>query len=221
MPRHSLAGTDLDAIFQSERRQPAVRVELFDPYQDSFSDMVLDQYEQVPLDITQYVKSVSFTQSVDLDASQATFEIAPSRLSYRLFMWSWIKVFYGDHRVDPGLWPCVFTGVFQGQPGRQESRGSLYSYSHTAYGRCIYFRSKNVTSTRAWNPTDADANIGEIAAALAQDDEYGMALQREEVLFNKFFRPAGVTTGTGSGALVGGSEWRRIQQSLRSNFLAL
>lgn len=208
MPRHSLIGTELDAIFQSARRRPAWRVVLFDPYQDTFSDMVLGTHSQIPLDITRYVKRISITDSFDHDSSQLSIDVAPSRLSYKLFMWSWVRVYYGDSSVDVDNWPCVFTGIFQGQPARTEERGNLYAYSHTAYGRSLYYRQRTITSTRAWNPQDTDANVGEIAAALATDSDYGMGLQRQEVLFGKFYRQPGVTTGTGSGAIVPGEEWR-------------
>lgn len=208
MTRQALIGTDLDQIAQSIKKIPSFRVLLFDPYADDMSDVVLNRYEQVPLDITPYVSSVSIKESHEVDANQASLTVMSDRLDYRLFMYSWVKIYEGDQRVDQGQWPCVFFGVFKGQPSRKNIRGEQSAFQHTAYDRSIYFRNKNVTSERVWNPEDTDANLGEICVEIATNEDWGMGLDRQEVLFGKFFRSQTTGTGTGLGTVYGGVEWR-------------
>ena len=203
-----LIGTSLDAIFRGTDRRPAYRVLLFDPYQDTMSNVVLDRYTQVPLDITPYVSDMSITLSHDTEANQCTITIADAgELDYRLFMFAFIKVYEGDLRVDHGVWPCVFTGLMRGQPSRQNVRGDLHVYQHTAFDRSVLYRDRTTTSYDAWNPEDDENNLGEICVALATDLTWGMALDRQEVLFGKFYRKYVPHSSTGSSAGNAHSEW--------------
>lgn len=185
MALQKLIGTDLDRIGQSLYRAAGRRVLLFDLYQDSVSDIVLDRYQQVPLDITAFVLDMDISVSHDTESNQASFRIAGEGFDWRWLLFSWVKVYEGDLRVDSENWPLVFSGVFRGQPSRNEERGNLRTYSHTAYDRSVFFRNRRHTSGRAWLPTDTDADVGEICRQFATNSEWGMGLAPDEVLFGK------------------------------------
>jgi hypothetical protein len=185
--RQALIGTDLDRISQSTEKIPSWRVLLFDPYQDTLSDITLNRYQQVPLDITPWVESVDVTASHDHDANQCSVNIAAgSDLDWRLLLFSWVKIYEGDYRVPYQQWPCVFSGQFQGQPGRNRGRDNMLQLGHTAIDRSIFYRDRRITSDKVWLPNDATGtDVGEIAVEIATNTVWGMGLDRSEVLFGK------------------------------------
>lgn len=188
MAINRLTGTVLDAISQSNDKAHGYRVLLFDLLAaDSVSDITLDRYTQVPLDITPYVVSVAVTQSHDTEGNQAQFSIVGTSLDRRLFNFSWVKVYEGDLRVDRDDWPVIFSGLFKGQPSRVFERGSMELFQHTAIDRSVFFRERNITSRRSWQPYQSDANLGEICVEIATNPDWGMGLNRQEVLFGSFF----------------------------------
>lgn len=185
MALQKLIGTDLDRIGQSVHKAPAYRVVLFDLYQDSLSAITLDLHEQNPLDVTEYLSSVQITTSHDTEANQASFVFAGPDFNWRWLLFSWVKVYEGDRRVDSDNWPCVFSGVFRGQPSRGYERDRGETVSHTAYDRSVLYRNRKHTSGRAWEPTDTDNDVGEICRQFALNSSWGMGLDPQEVLFNK------------------------------------
>lgn len=185
MARQNLIGTDLDRLSQSVSIFPAWRVILFDLYQDSISDIVLDRFQQLPIDVTQWCTDISFTNSHDTEANQANITFSGVDFNWRLLLFSWVKIYQGDIRVDHTEWPCVFSGVFRGQPSRSNERGQLSSYSHTAYDRSVFFKNRKFTAGRSWQPNQSNVDIGEICREFALNREWGLALHPEEVLFNR------------------------------------
>ncbi len=189
MPLTQLLGTDLDAISRSHKKVSSYRVLLFDLLAgDSISDITLNRHKQIPVDITPYVVSVEITQSHDTDTNQATVQVASAGvLDWRLFNYSWVKIYEGDSRVDQGQWPVVFSGQFKGSPARSLERGRIEMFSHTAHDRSIFYRHNRITSRRNWQPNDSDANLGEICVEIATNANWGMGLDRQEVLFGLFY----------------------------------
>lgn len=188
MVLNAILGTPLDAINLSNSKLSGYRVLLFDlSADDSLSDIVLDRYQQVPLDITNWVQSCDITVSHDTEANSANFTFVGVTLDWRVFLNSWVKVYEGDLRVPQDQWPIIFSGVFRGQPARSNARGELERYSMTAFDRSMYFRDRSSTSYRAWQPQDSDANLGTICRQIATDADWGLGLDPQEVLFGKFF----------------------------------
>jgi len=186
MALSQLIGTDLDRIAQSTHKVPGYRVLLFDIYQDTISDITLNTYTQVPLDLTSYCLNIDLTISHDTEANQATFNFAGELFDWRLLTYSWVKVFEGDLRVDKENWPNTFSGVFRGQPTRRLERGNLYTYTHTAYDRSVFYRDRRTTSGRVWEPFESDVDLGSIVREFATNSEWGMNLDPAEVLFGQF-----------------------------------
>lgn len=187
MPITRLVGTPLDAISQSLHKAPGYRVLLFDLLsRDSITDITLDQYTQVPLDITPYVDSIDITQSHDTEGNQASFRMVGGELDWRLFTFSWVKVYGGDLRVDRDDWPVLFSGLFKGQPARSYIRPNIEAINHTAIDRSVFYRERHITSRRSWQPYDTDSNLGEICVEIATNADWGMGLDRREVLFGLF-----------------------------------
>lgn len=186
-----LVGTNLDRIAQSASRVAGYRVLLFDLYQDTITDIVLQRHQQVPIDVTSWITGLQITQSHDTEANQCQFTMAGTDIDWRLLMFSWLVVYEGDLRVSQDQWPIVFSGVLRGQPSRQQQRGEFYVYQHTAYDRSVFYRTRRHTSGRVWLPTDTDADIGDVLREFATNTDWGMGLDPSEVLFGKqFYRVA-------------------------------
>lgn len=188
MVLNRLIGTALDDISLSNHKVSAYRVMLYDlSADDTISDLVLEKHTQVGIDITPWVRECTITSSNDTEANQADFQLVGGALDWRLFLFSWVKVYKGDARVDSTLWPIVFSGIFRGQPARVNERGQQEVYQASAYDRSVMFRNSTRTSRRSWQPQDTDANLGTICRQIATDPNWGMGLDNQEVLFGKFF----------------------------------
>jgi hypothetical protein len=97
----------------------------------------------------------------------------------------------GDARVPKSQWPICFSGILRGSPARTYERGNIEVTQATAYDRSVYYRHRRITSARAWQPTDTDANLGDICVQIATNVDWGMALTRQEVLFGRFYDDSG------------------------------
>ncbi len=199
MARANLLGTTLDTIILKGTRQPAYKILLFDRFRDSDTDIVLNRYKQNPIDITSHIKQVAITENHEMLSDSATLTIANDTYTdlHALFFNAWVKVYIGDLEIDENEYPIMFSGIIRGQPGKAYQRGGSNTVSVPAYSRaCLYGNTNTVsegkyeapnTPTGDVNPHYTGAkpyNLGEIAVDILMDNEWGMGLDRAEVLFN-------------------------------------
>lgn len=185
MPRTlALQGT-ADVVYLSGERQPIFKIELFDARQDSLQAVVLNKYQQIPLDITDQTVSASVTEDIGFGTENtAQLTIKPDDTINRFHFFSaFVRISLSDRRLVEQLeadFFSIFLGPIVGQPGYElDVNGKNEVITITAYSRGVLFNRRKTNSPRYLQGTD----LGTVALDIATNARYGMGLDRDEVLF--------------------------------------
>ena len=192
-------GTRLDQIWNTNHRNPGLRVCIWNPRFDDIQSVVMKRWNGPRYDISQFVESASITQnqvfenSTDAVSSRAGFMIridegegiliGTSRLKINQKMFrdgTPIVVYEGDTRIAKQDWPEVFTGIIRGYPGANTAaRGTTKKVRIQAFGRAQTYQRQQIVGVSF----DYGSDLGDMAVETALTE---MNLNREEIMFGKF-----------------------------------
>jgi len=175
-----------DAIYLCDKRDPVYKILLFDQT-DTINKIVLGNYTQTPIDISNCVESCGLKEDED-SASTASLTIIPDYTKadpltpYHFKGRRIIQIFYKDASTTED-YVSLFIGVCVGQPGYRRNRASNEeTITVSCVDRSFFYNKRKCNSPDF--PEGSD--LGEVAVAIAENASYGMDLEREEIRFGLF-----------------------------------
>lgn len=192
-------GTRLDQIWNTNHRNPGLRVCIWNPKFDDLQSVVTKRWNGPRYDISPFVESAAITQnqvfenSSDAVSSRAGLMIridskdgilignARLKINQKMFKdGTPIVIYEGDTRIAKEDWPEVFTGIIRGFPGANTAaRGSVKKIRIQAFGRAQTYQRQNIVGVNF----DYGTDLGDMAVETAITE---LGLKREEIQFGKF-----------------------------------
>jgi len=196
---HGFKGTRLDQIWNTNTRNPGLRVCIWNPKFDDAQSVATNRWNGPRYDISQFVEAAQITQNQVFEggsnalSSRASFSIriddrdgfliAARRLKINQKMFkdgTPVVVYEGDTRVAKEDWPRVFTGIIRGFPGAQTAaRAVSRKIRVQAFGRAQTFQKQQIVGVNF----DYGSDLGDMAVETAITE---LGLTREEIMFGKF-----------------------------------
>lgn len=208
LPLDGIKNTNLEQIWLSKDRYPALRVEIWNPRKAKVQDVVLGRWRGFSLDISDFVERVQIQQNqvfennddavstratIDIVYDNVGIEVGDTRIpiTEKLFRdGTTVRIYEGDRRIARQDWPVIFTGVCRGFPSGDIAKRDKRIIRCAAFGRAQSFQKQIIVGTN-W---EYDTDLGDMAVDIAMLE---MGLQREEIRFGQF----GLTTKHKANAL--------------------